>query len=112
MSLAAGQLDQRISIEQRISVVNDLGEEEPTWSTLATVWARAEPLRGREYFAAAQLQGEVDVRFTIRHRTDVDRTMRVQWRGQAYDIVSPPIEPQGGREYLELMCVQGKRDGR
>lgn len=110
--LNAGNLDQRITIEQKTVTDNDRGEAIASWSTLATVWAQAEPLRGREFFAAAQMQETVDVKFTIRYRADITSQMRVLWRGQAYEMVSPPIDVRGRRESLELMCVQGIRDGR
>lgn len=110
--LAAGDLRERVSIEQRAESLDGIGENQGAWSTLATVWANAEPLRGREYFAAGQQQQTVDVRFRIRYRADVTGLMRVVWRGVPHDIVGPPINVEGRREYLELMTVQGQRDGR
>ena len=52
------------------------------------------------------------MRFRIRYRADVTGAMRVVWRGEPHDIVGPPINVEGRREYLELMTVQGTRDGR
>lgn len=112
MPLNAGPLDQRITIQSRVTARNAMGENAHGWEELDTVWARAEPLRGREWFAAGQMQATADVRFTIRYRTDVDATMRVLWKGLPHDIVSPPIDVGGTGESLELMCIQGVRDGR
>jgi SPP1 family predicted phage head-tail adaptor len=113
MTLAAGPMDQRVQIQQRLnSTQNELGENTTPWTTLATVWASAEPLRGREYFAAGQQQQVLDVRFVIRYRSDVNGTMRIVWRGQPHDIVGQPINVDGRREKLELMTVAGVRDGR
>lgn len=108
---AAGSLDQRITLQQRVAGVGTLGQAAQSWTPVAEVWARAEPLRGREYFAAGQTQSEVTVRFTIRYRSGVTSGMRVVWRGQAYDIASV-IEPQGARQVLELMCATGSGNGR
>lgn len=111
----AGQLDQIITLQQRVPSVDGAGQDNYTFANLASVpeeWANAQPLRGGEYFAASQMQATVDVKFTIRYRSDLDSTMRVLWRGEPYDIVSPPIDPHGRREWLELMCVTGVRDGR
>lgn len=110
--LLAGQLDQRITLQRRVSNVDGAGQDVYTWTPLAEVWARAQPLRGKEYFAASQTQATVDVRFVIRWRDDIDETMRVLWRGEPHAIVSPPIDPEGHRESLELMCVKGVGDGR
>lgn len=110
--LAAGDMRERITIQQRPVSLDSIGENTAAWVDVATVWASAEPLSGREYFAAGQQQQTVDVRFRIRYRADVTGDMRVLWRGQAHDIVGPPINVQGRREDLELMTVQGQRDGR
>lgn len=110
MSLAAGALDQRITIQQPVAGQDAAGQPSTGWESIAsnpTLWASAEPLRGREFLAANQMQATVDTRFRIRHRTDVDSTMRVLWRSVPYQIVSV-IEPRGARESLELMCVRGR----
>ena len=111
MTYSAGNLDQRLTLRRRGSGVDVLGQESETWQTLAIVWGRAEPLRGREYFAAAQVQSETAVRFTIRYRTDLATSDHVLWRDQAHDITSI-IDPGGRKETLELMCNAGVRDGR
>lgn len=110
--LAAGDLRERVTIQQRAVTLDAIGENTAGWTDLATVWANAEPLRGREYFAAGQQQQLVDVRFRMRYRSDVTGAMRVVWRGLPHDIVGPPINVEGRREFLELMTVQGQRDGR
>ena len=45
----------------------------------------------------------------IRQRADVQPTWRLVWQGRAHDITGVvPI----GREWTELMCLQGVKDGR
>lgn len=105
----AGYLDQRLTLQQRAAGQDALGDASGAWQTVATVWAHAKPLRGREFFAAGQLQAALDVQFTIRYRADVATTWRVLWRGVPHEIVSPPIDVDGRREYLELMCASGIR---
>jgi SPP1 family predicted phage head-tail adaptor len=104
-------MDQRITLQQPAATVDALGQRTETWADLATVWAQAQPLRGREFFAAGQINSEASVRFRIRWRADVTGAMRVLWRGVPHDIESV-IEPNGGREQLELMCATAARDGR
>lgn len=74
-------------------------------------WAASEPVRGREYFTAQQMQDVTEIKFTIRHHADVRATDRVVWRGRNHEILSV-IDPRGQREFLELMCMDGLRDGR
>lgn len=102
---------QRIAIEQKSVTRNELGEEVAAWTLLARVWAEPLPLRGSEFFAAAQLQDDQIIKVLIRFRSDVKETMRIAWRGEHYDITSV-IPLRGGREELELMARRGVRDGR
>jgi SPP1 family predicted phage head-tail adaptor len=115
MTLHAGPLDQRITLQRRVANVLPSGEDKYTWANLATtpeVWAEVNPKRGREFFAASQMQVEDPVAFRIRWRDDLDATMRVLWRGRAHDIAAAPVDTRGAREELWLYTVAGVRDGR
>lgn len=111
MTVPSGHLRERITLQQRAAGVDALGQALANWVDVATVWAQALPIRGREWFAAGQTQSEVSVRFVLRYRAGVDASMRVLWRGQAHDIVSA-IDVGGARVDLELMCLAGVKDGR
>lgn len=102
----------RVRIDRRVKGSNSRGEVTYTYQPLVTIWAQANPLRGRDFFAAAQAQSEVTTRFRIRYRTGLDSTMRVVWRGAFYDIVGLPIEVDGARKWLDLMTRTGPQDGR
>ena len=70
MGLSAGLLNRRIRLEQRVERVDDAGQVIADWVQLADVWARVEPLGGREGFGQEQYVSTGDVRFTIRRRRD------------------------------------------
>lgn len=109
----AGNLDRRVRIDRRVKGSNSRGEVTYSWTPVATVWAQKNPLRGREFFAAAQAQSEVTTRWRIRWRKGVDETMRVvELDGQklTYDIKGIPIEI--GREWIDIMSKAGPTDGR
>lgn len=110
-NLPAGQMDQRITLQSPSASKDALGQRVETWADVATVWARAQPLRGREFFAAGQMQSEAAVKFTVRWRDDVSGRMRVLWRGVPHAIVAEPMDVDGKRVELELMCAAGVRDG-
>lgn len=112
MQTVAGDLNQRIQIQQRVKGTNTRGEVVYTWETVLKLWAKAIPLRGREFFAAAQTQTEITTRFRIRYRVGIDPTMRVVWKGAFYAIKAPPAEVDGGREWIDLMCKAGPADER
>ena len=69
--MKAGKLDQRITLQAKSVTRDAMGGEVITWADQATVWAQADPLRGREYFAAKQEQSEITIRFKIRRGTSV-----------------------------------------
>lgn len=108
--LEAGRLDQRVTVQRRAAGVDAAGQPSGAWETVFDTWAAAEPLRGREFFAAAQIQAETTIRFRIRWRDGVQPSDRVVWRSQAHEILSV-IDPSGAAEQLELMCARGIRDG-
>jgi SPP1 family predicted phage head-tail adaptor len=111
----AGDLDQLVTVQQRATVSgatqNALGENTSPWVDLATVWAKASPIRGREFFAQGQQQQTIDVMFVLRYRADITASMRVSWNGVPYAIAAPPIHVDARKEWLELMTVQGAHDG-
>ena len=111
MGLPAGSFDQRITLQAKSVTRAANGEEVETWGTHAERWARVEPLRGKEFFAAAQTQDAAEYRVTIRYLASVTRDMRVLWRGTLLDIVSV-IDVNARRENLELMCITGVRNAR
>ena len=103
--LAAGDLRERVTIQQRAEALDAIGENTGGWVDPPPSGS-AEPLSGNEYFAAGQQQQTVDVRFPHPLQADVTGLMRVVWRGDAHDIVGPPIDAGGRHEYLELMTVK------
>lgn len=109
--LNAGELDQRITLQSPSASVDALGQRVETWSTVATVWAKATPLRGREFFAAGAMQSEAVVRFAIRYRAGLTGAMRVLWRSVPHALVAEPMDVDGQKVALELMCSAGIRDG-
>lgn len=83
-----GELDERISIMR-------MSEREPDggggWLPrrpveVARVWAKVNPISGRERVEARQLTAPAMYRVTIRRRTDLTETDWIEWRGERMDI--------------------------
>ena len=72
-------------------------------------WAQIVPMSGREFLAAAAEQSEVRGRIVIRHRGNVDATMRVVYRGKYYNIHAVLPDAESGVEHLTLMVGEGVR---
>lgn len=106
------RLNHRITLQRRVAGTDTLGQPSTEWEDVATVWANVEPLRGREFFAAGQMQAAADARISIRYRSDVSATWRAEWKGTHYAFVAPPANVRGESEFLEIMCQSGVGDGR
>ena len=100
--LNAGDLREKIGIWKRTVTVKS-GITTETWEMLCTVWAKVEPLTGREYFQAAAVNRENSIRFMIRYRTDVTAEMTIRWRGAEYHIESV-INPGARNIVLEILA--------
>jgi SPP1 family predicted phage head-tail adaptor len=100
----SSRLDKRITLQTKSVTRDAMGGEVITWTDEVSVWAAVEPLNGREYFSAEQMQSEIDIRFIIRYRSGVTSAWRVLWEDNPYNIVEP-IDPNGDHIWLHLMTV-------
>lgn len=111
--MRAGGLNRRLTIEEPVVTQGTTGEEVTTWTALGTVWARIEPIRGREAMIAGANLSIMDTRIRIRWSPDV-AAVTSKWRARygdtVYDIVSAAHLATGRRE-IELLCKSGANDG-
>ncbi len=109
--LAAGALDKRVTFKSRVSGRDGLGQPNGDWVSVAELWARVAPLRGREWLAAGQTHVEVTHRIVIRHHAglaallDARTPLRAERDGLVYEVIhGMPSERDGVA--LEFMCAQ------
>lgn len=110
--LNAGQYDQRVTLQRRSTTQDSFMQQSTSWTDIATVWAKARPMRGRDKLLAGQAQSTIDVQFCVRYRVDVDASCRVLWSGVPYDIQGQPANVNGASVELELNCTRGVLDAR
>lgn len=118
MSLSM-RLNKRVTIQEKSVTRASNGEEVVDWVPCAAVssagdgklWAEVMPIRGREFFAAAQMQGAADYRVTLRYTPAITRAMRVLFGDIVLTPSAEPINVNSAGRVLELMCVSGVRDG-
>jgi SPP1 family predicted phage head-tail adaptor len=84
--LKAGELDRLIVIQAQTVQQNAIGEPIKTWTTVATVWAKALPMYATERFTAAEVHSFKTVRFTIRPLRSIRETMRIIFENTFYKI--------------------------
>lgn len=111
MSLAAGSLVKRISIQALTAnspSQDPGGVPDEDWVTEFSPLAAIEPLRGRELLAAQQISSEVTGTIKIRYRADKQVTAkhRVLYGTRVFDIVAV-IDPEERHEELVLYVREG-----
>ena len=74
------------------------------WEHILTLWGQFSPLSVKDMIAGQAHKTNIVARATIRYRSDIDHTMRVEHNGKMYEIVGEPLADKGsGREYLTLV---------
>lgn len=99
-------MSQRITLLSKSVTRDAMGGEIITWVDEGDVWAEAEPLRGREYFASKQFIAEDTTRFRVRYQDAITITSewRLRWREQDYDIVYV-VDVNAAQRTRELLCT-------
>lgn len=100
-----GELRHRITIQQLSRIPDDMGGYEEQWQDVVSLWAKIEPLRGRERFVAQQAQSEVTHRVITRYYSGIKPQMRVVYGSRSFDIEAV-INVDEKNEWLELQCVE------
>lgn len=100
-----GTLRHRIQIQTKTISEDSLKQQTESWTDVATVWARIEPLSGREYFQARQETAEVSVKVTMRYRNDIVPSMRLRFEDRIFEVLSV-INPEERCILLLLMCKE------
>lgn len=101
MSYTAQELNRKITF-QRLTIEQDpvTGAMRETWVDYASVFAKVEPLVGREFWAAAATQSEDSVKFTMRYKRDIDAAMRIGFDGNEFNITGIQNIRAANRETL------------
>lgn len=98
MTIEAGKLNKRITIERPVAVA---GEGVTSWATVCTVWAQIRPLVGNRRYQAQQLNADVAGQVVIRYRRDITTSMRILYSVRYFQIISI-IDPDEKHETLEI----------
>jgi SPP1 family predicted phage head-tail adaptor len=94
---------------ESVSLTPDaMGGHTETWTEIATVFARIEPVGAESRFGAGQTRETATHRFTIRFREDAASGMRFTRSGRIFEILTVH-DPDETRRYL--VC-RTREDGR
>lgn len=103
--ISSGELRRRISLEEPTRSADQYGDTPISWSWVADLWAKVEPLSGRELQIAAQVQPDVTHKVTIRFRRGLTCDMRFNVRGKVLNILSI-LNIEERDERMECLCQE------
>lgn len=106
-----GRLKKRVMFQRKAETLDAYGENVGGWSDLVTVSAAVEPIAGREFFAAMQVQNDVTTMIICRYSSAVSGVStkdRIVFGTNTYDINSI-INVRSENREIQFMCVQHSR---
>lgn len=106
--MRAGDLRERVTIQDKSVVQDGYGAEVISWTTVGTFWAAVEPLAGREFLEGRQMTAEVTTRIRIRRQdatVEIRPEMQAVYRGRTFEIVAV-LELKERRREMHLMCTE------
>ena len=106
--MIAERLNKRIIIKHQPTTQDSYGApitDVLLWETFATVWASMEPINGKEFFAAEQVNAQVSTRIRIRYLSGVKAAMVALYGTRIYNIVAV-VDYQEQHKEMQLMCEE------
>jgi len=115
VTIAAGDLSRRVTIQSRAATQDTFGAQSSTWADVATVWAGIEPLTGRELMNAQTISSEISHKITMRYQSawanpKTVAGYRAVYGGRVFDIHASMNEFEGN-ERITLLAAEGLTNG-
>lgn len=116
MTLAAGRLRHRVSVQQRVELLDSNGQvqQDPStgeiayvWEVYAERWAAIEPLSGREFIQSQATQSKVTGRIVLRTDPAINAAMRIVHLGKVYNLEAILPDKDSGLEYITILTSEG-----
>lgn len=100
-----GGLNHHIEVQKYEPSYDNDGFETKEWIKFRTLWAGRQGLVGKAFYAAKAVQSENDVTYRIRYTKGIKAGMRVIDKDDIYYIKIDPIDKDGRRKELYLICT-------
>jgi SPP1 family predicted phage head-tail adaptor len=100
-----GDMRKRVVIQRATVAADDFGQDIPTWSNLATVWAQVRPLSGRELVNARQVKDTVSHKITTRQSVTITPADRLVLGTRVFNIESV-IKTDELNQWLEILATE------
>jgi SPP1 family predicted phage head-tail adaptor len=106
MSMAAGKMNHRITLQSIVTTKDSNGDTLEEWVDQGSVWAEVVPLSAKEFINSSSFNSKIVARITIRKR-EVEANWRILFRGKYYNVEGVLPDPVSGLEYLTLPVSYG-----
>lgn len=104
-----GRLRERVTFQKRSTALNSYREAKDAWSKIVSCWASVDPISGREFFTAMQVQSDITFRITCRYSNALSKVTaqdRIIHGNKIYDIRHPPIDVNSRHREMQFMCTE------
>ena len=95
-------LNNRLTIEQKDTGTDAIGQPVETWVTVAEVWGNVKYQNGLSAIKSNADVSIVKASIRIRHRTGLDAGMRVLFDDAVFDVKA--VLPEETNRYIDLVC--------
>lgn len=102
MTIYAGRLNERVTVQRPTEARNMLGEATLGWEDVAVVWASVEGMSSRDVLQAMQANVVATHRIRIRALAGVNHECRIIWRGRTMEVAS--VVDRDHRTVLEMLA--------
>jgi SPP1 family predicted phage head-tail adaptor len=106
MTYRTGELDQRITFQERSSVPDGMGGDVVTWTNKGDAWAHVRPRGGNENTQFDRVNAEAAYLFVVRNRQDIKDSDRIMWESEPFNI-QVRKQPKKRSLYLEIEGDRG-----
>lgn len=100
-----GALRHRVTLEAQSRTAGDAGTATIGWTSAGSLFARIEPIGGREIEIAGGIAARVTHKVLIRYRDGVTAGMRFTGSGRLLDIHAV-LDLEGRHRWLQCLCEE------
>ena len=100
-----GALRHRVTLEGPVRIAAEGGTATVSWTSLGSLFARIEPIGGREVDTADGTVAVVTHKVLIRHRNDVSAPMRFVAGTRILEIRAV-LDLEGRRRWMQCLCEE------
>lgn len=100
-----GALRHRLTLETSVRTAGEGGTATISWTGLGSMFARVEPIGGREIVSADGIAARITHKVLIRHRDDIGPQMRFVV-GNRILAIRVVLDLEGRRRWLQCLCEE------